>query len=375
MHERHIMNIAIDANEANVEQRVGVSVYTLELLLHFHREASSHKRFVIYLKNKPLPHMPAETEYFRYHVLSPRMMWLNLALPVHFALKKPDIDVYFAPAHYAPWYCPYPLVTTIHDLAYEYFPNEFLTKDLYTLRKWTRASVTRATRIVAVSNNTKKDLTSLYKVSPSTIRVVHNGFTLNNHEHESAPTASSQAQYLLYVGTLQPRKNVARLISAFSIILKKHPTLTLKIVGKKGWMYEEILATARRLDIEHAVEFTGYVSEDEKRLLYEGALAFVMPSLYEGFCIPVLEAMSAGCPVACANTSCLPEVAGDACIFFDPLDTTDIARAIGTLVENPQIRKVQIAKGVKNVAKFSWKQSAEETLQILENAAQHTASK
>lgn len=363
------MNIAIDANEANVNQRVGVSVYTLELLAHFQRSANVHRQFTAYLKNEPLSHMPPQSEYYRYEVIAPRMMWLNLALPLHFALKKPSIDVYFAPAHYAPWYCPYPLVTTIHDLAYEYFPNEFLTKDLYTLRKWTRASVQRAARIIAVSENTKKDLTSLYGVSSDKVHVIHNGFTLAHDEQKNTKTVKDDSQYLLYVGTLQPRKNVARLISAFSIVLKKHPNLTLKIVGKKGWMYDEILATARRLDIEGSVEFTGYVSENEKRTLYVGARAFIMPSLYEGFCIPILEAMSMGCPVAAANTSCIPEVAADACLYFEPTDTADIACAISTLLEDAKLCQKLTAKGTQNVAKFSWEGSAEQTLRTLESAA------
>src|SRR5690606_22353848 len=119
------MVIAIDANEAIVDQQVGVSVYALALLRHFHTEAPQQLQFILYLKEAPKPHMPAQTEFFRYTVVGPSRMWLRLSLPAHFILKRPQFDVFFSPAHYSPHFCPAPIVTTIHDLAYEYFPQEF----------------------------------------------------------------------------------------------------------------------------------------------------------------------------------------------------------------------------------------------------------
>jgi glycosyltransferase involved in cell wall biosynthesis len=171
--------------------------------------------------------------------------------------------------------------------------------------------------------------------------------------------------FILFVGTLQPRKNIARLIEAFAKIEEKKD-LQLIIIGKKGWLYEEILETPSRLGIEEKVKFLHSISNEELNVFYKHALCYVLPSLYEGFGLPVLEAMNHGCPVITSNISSLPEAGGDAALYVDPESVDDIAKKMTRLINDENLRKELIEKGKKQVAKFSWEKTAKETLAVLE---------
>lgn len=363
---KRFMRIGVDGNEANVNQRVGVSVYTLSLLTEWHKQASSDLLFTIYLSANPLGHMPVQNEYFRYVVVKPAKLWSRIVLPAYLYFHR-DIDVFFAPAHYSPTYLPAPLVVTVHDVAYHYFPKEFLKKDLYKLNVWTKQSLDKASKVIAVSRNTKDDIIKVYGTSSSKVTVVYNGFdTAVTSEKESK---KSEKPYLLYVGTLQPRKNISFLISAFAEFKKTHEDYQLRIVGRKGWMYEDILKTAKKLKIEDDVIFEGFVPDTQKNVLYAKAVCFVMPSLYEGFNIPCLEALSLGCPVVAANVSSLPEVGGDACLYFDPADTASLLKKLETITSDKKLCASLISKGKQQVKKFSWQKSAQETLDVIIKSA------
>ena len=151
------MIIGVDGNEANVEKRVGVSVYTLNLLKYFKKQSNKDLKFKIYLKNSPLSDLPNQDNFFQYKVVPGKILWSQIYLPLQLYQKK-DIDVFFSPAHYIPRFCPVPTVVTIHDLAYFYFEKDFLKKDLYQLKSWTKYSVNKASKIIAVSKTTKKIL-------------------------------------------------------------------------------------------------------------------------------------------------------------------------------------------------------------------------
>jgi glycosyltransferase involved in cell wall biosynthesis len=173
------------------------------------------------------------------------------------------------------------------------------------------------------------------------------------------------ADYILSVGTLQPRKNFARLIEAFSSISSKYPNLSLVIVGKKGWLYEEILAAPKKHEIETRVKFLDFVADKELPALYKNAKVFALPSLYEGFGLPVLEAMSYGCPVVVSRTSSLPEIAGEAGIYVDPEDAESIAKGLAEALEGKS-RDERAGAAKVQVAKFTWEKAAKQTLEVLE---------
>ncbi len=361
------MIIGVDGNEANVKKKVGVSVYTFELLHYFYSTKDKDNQFVVYLKNQPRHDMPTEDTFFKYQIVSGDFLWSQLFLPLNLYLKQ-KVDIFFSPAHYAPRFCPVPIVVTIHDLSYFYYPDEFLRKDLYQLKNWTKYSAEKARKIIAVSKNTKKDLMKYYHVPENKVEVIYNGF--NNKlkiKNEKRKIKLKSKKYILYLGTIQPRKNLGTLIAAFQLMLKEKPEYSLIIAGKKGWLYEKIFDRVKALNLEEKVIFTGYVNDEEKTELYENASIFVLPSLYEGFGIPLLEAMNFGCPLISSFTSSLPEIGGDACLYFDPTKPIELKEKMKEMIENTTLRQELIQKGKKRVHLFSWEKCGKETLNSIKN--------
>jgi glycosyltransferase involved in cell wall biosynthesis len=362
------MVIGVDGNEANVQNKVGVSVYTLNLLNYFKKNSDRFTRFKIFLKEKPLPQLPSSSKYFSYEVVSGKFFWTQIFLPLR--LFKKEIDVFFSPAHYGPRLCPIPLVVTIHDLSYIYYPDEFLKKDLYKLRNWTKYTVLKAKKIIAVSQSTKNDLIKIYKISPQKIKVIYNGFNQYKGIKASALKEKKlQKPYILYIGTLQPRKNLVNLIQAFYKFNQIYPQFELIIAGKKGWLYQKIFEEVENLGIENKVFFTDYVTDHQLVYLYQNAFCLVMPSFYEGFGLPILEAMNFRCPVIASFSSSLPEVGGEACLYFNPQDVNDLTEKLMKLKNDILLRKKLIKKGKERIKLFSWDKCGQETLQILEELA------
>ncbi|MCA9371371.1 glycosyltransferase family 4 protein [Candidatus Woesebacteria bacterium] len=363
------MIIGIDGNEANVNQRVGVSVYTYQLLSHFQKKANKNLAFRVYLRKKPLSDMPQQTEHFTYCIIPGRFAWSRIHFSLHLfkeQLSQSLPDIFFAPAHYSPLYCPIPLVVTIHDLSFFPFPDEFLKKDLYKLKKWTEISVRKAQKIITVSKATKKDVMRYYEVENSKIEVVYNGFQQKKAEKSKNDVLKEyrlkKNNYIFYLGTVQPRKNILTLIRAIDELRKTHPEMKLVVAGKKGWKYDEIYA---EMDKRDYVVATGYETWEAICSLYQSAFCFVLPSLYEGFGIPILEAMSCGAPVIASQTSSLPEIGGNACLYFDPTDHMQLVEELEELYDNDALRSRLIAQGKKRVQEFSWQKSAQQTLDLL----------
>ncbi len=360
------MIIGVDGNEANVEQKVGVSVYTLNLLRYFHSKATPDLRFIVYLKYTSSDVLPKQSPYFTYKVIHGPMFWSQLFLPIHlwfYKLMGGKLDVFFSPAHYIPRLSPFKTVVTIHDLSYLYFPDEFLKKDLYQLRNWTKYALKNAQHIIAVSKTTKKDIIKECSVPDGKISVIHNGYEICTGRSQPAPTISFP--YFLSVGTIQPRKNLSTLIKAFSQFHVKHPSFKLIIAGKKGWLYEDIFQQVVKMKMDKAVTFLGYVSDGKKINLFNNATAFILPSLYEGFGIPLLEAMSYGCPVISSNSSSLPEVGGSACLYFDPRNTTELVEKMELIISNKSLVNDLVAKGREQIKSFSWEEAGKKTLNVL----------
>ncbi len=376
-----MIRIGVDGNEANVEKKVGVSVYALNILRYFSSIADRENRFTVYLRNTPLLDLPDESEFFKYKVIHGKFLWSQIYLPYELYLNK-EIDVYFSPAHYLPRFCPVPQVVTIHDLAYLYFPNEFTKKDLWQLKNWTDASIKKARQIIAVSKTTKKDIVKNYGIDEDKVSVVYNGYEKQTAEKTSAVKKSDINQeqtaevkpkkYILFVGTIQPRKNLEILIDAFDKFVKTNINFKLIIVGKKGWLYESIFEKVRTMKLDDKVMFTGHITDEELVGYYVNAFCLTLPSLYEGFGIPVLEAMSYNCPVIASFSSSLPEIGGDACLYFDPKNSDDLFEKLKILQNNSKLRKELILKGKKRINDFSWKKCGKQTFEVIKNYASTT---
>lgn len=371
------MLIAIDGNEANVARRVGVSEYAYELLKEFSKYQISSTQYQVYLKAKPNKDLPQVSKSWHYKVFGPSRLWTQLALPVRLFMRRRKPDVFFSPGHYAPRFSPVPTVISIMDLAFFHFPDYFTKKDLTQLHSWTKYSVQNASAIITISQATKDDIIKLYGVPESKIHVIYPGIksasVLTPHVYpmqELQTKYSIRNNYLLFVGTLQPRKNIVRLVEAFANVIKndtaEKASLQLVIVGKKGWKYEEILDAPEKNGVTDKVKFLDFVNDEDLQLLYQHAQCFVFPSLYEGFGLPVLEAMKMNCPVITSNVSSLPEAGGDAALYVDPESISDIASKIEMVLGDKKIRSEMVAKGRDQLKKFSWEKAAKETLMVLE---------
>ena len=360
------LRVGIDANEANVKTRVGTGQYTYHILENWakHDEIDFH----LYHRDALQGDMPAENDHWHYHQVGPTRAWIRFSLPLYLATHGKN-DVFWSPAHYMPGYIGCQSVVTIHDLAYEYFPKLFLPSDLYKLKNWSRKAVSQADQVIAVSEATKFDLIKLYEVPEKKITVVHNGFDSNifNIEPKISPALLknydlTKESYLLFLGTIQPRKNAIKLIQAFHLLKAEGYKGKLVIAGNIGWLADDTLEVIKKSEEAKDIVLTGYVSDEMRKTLYTYADVYVLPSLYEGFGVPAIEAMGCGAPVTVANNSSLPEVVGDAGLLFNATDPADIARAI---LEIKQDRDKWINKSLARAKKFSWDKCAEETLKVL----------
>ncbi len=365
-----MIKIGIDGNEANVEKRVGVSVYTLNLLKYFNKIASQEFQFKVYLKNPPLTYLPKEKKYFQYKVITGKFLWSQIFLPLYLYHQK-NIDVYFSPAHYLPRFCPVPQVVTIHDLAYLYYPGDFTKKDLWQLKNWTKFAINKAKSIIAVSKTTKKDIIKNYRIEENKISVIYNGFekSFKNSEIKNLDLNKNLKlkikNFILFVGTIQPRKNLEVLIDAFDKFSQINKDFKLVIVGKKGWLYKDIFEKVKTMGLEEKIIFTDHVTDAELIWYYKNAFCLVLPSLYEGFGIPILEAMSYDCPTVISMTSSLPEIGGDASLYFDPKNSDELLEKLKSLKENKELRNELIIKGRQRIKNFSWEKCGRETLDVL----------
>ncbi|EKE15350.1 MAG: mannosyltransferase B-like protein, partial [uncultured bacterium] len=312
------------------------------------------------MKNNPRDELPKPDNNFKYKIIK-GFLWSQIFLPLNLYLKK-QVDVFFSPAHYTPRFCPIPMVVTIHDLSYFYYPEEFLKKDFYQLKNWTKYSVKKARKIIAVSQTTKNDLIKFYQAPKEKIEVIYNGYNNSQKLNSDVILKDIPKLYFLYVGTLQPRKNLNTLLDAFCFLLKERQAYRLIIVGKKGWLWQDIFAKVADLKLNNKVIFMGYLTDNELSFLYKNASIFILPSFYEGFGIPILEAMSFNCPVIASNASSLPEIGGDACLYFNPKNPQELKVKIIELLTNQVLRDELVKKGQNRVKLFSWQRCGEETL-------------
>jgi glycosyltransferase involved in cell wall biosynthesis len=270
------------------------------------------------------------------------------------------------------------LVSTVYDLTPMLFPDWHTNQNRAVFRQKMRRVCKHAHAIIAISEHTKRDLVKTLAIPEERIHVVYGAADARYrpiHDRDEIGRVTRKygvpkSSYILYVGTLEPRKNLVRLVEAYAMTLERHGDKTplLVLAGAKGWLYEEIFRTVERLGLQRRVVFTGFVDDEDLPALFNGALFFVYPSLYEGFGIPVLEAMACGVPVITSNTSSLPEVVGEAGVLVDPTDASALAVALMALLSDPERRARLHAVSLARAAMFSWERAARQTLAVYEDA-------
>lgn len=377
------MLIGIDGNEANIKNRVGVNQYAWELLKSLKnviRASEKKHQVIVYLKDTPLKDLPKESESWKYKVLPGESLWVikKLMFELFFGKKKPD--VFFTPSHYLPPILPMPAVCSIMDLGYLENSAQFKKSDFWQLKYWSAWSITISKAIIAISESTKKDIVRRYNFASNKTVVTHLAYDKDKFNLKIKNTdvrrtldkysiVNEPKDYILFLSTLKPSKNVLGLIKAWKHLANRFKRLNLVIAGKKGWLYDEIFTSVKKLKIADRVVFTDYVDELDKPSLIFGAKVFVLPSFWEGFGLDALNAMACGVPVVVSDKGSLPEVVGDAGILVDPYNISSIESGISKVLKMNMVEYEKLVKKVLNQSKkFSWKETAVKTLNVLESA-------
>lgn len=383
------MVIGVDASRATAGQRTGTEAYAYYLIQALIPLAQAKGyRLRLYFNQLPAEAWRVERGAWSGNrgnsgelggiqevVIPFPRLWTHLRLG--WELRRRPPDVFFTPAHVIPFGFRGRGVATIHDLGYLHFPQAHTPAQLAYLRLATIHNAERGRRVIADSQATKADLIQFHQIAPAKIEVVYPGLApgLAPVTDEGRLPAVWQKYgitppYLLYLGTLQPRKNLVRLVQAYAAYAETLPAAErpqLVLAGKAGWLSEPILAEIARHKLPILV--TGFVAEEDKAALLSGAVALLFPSLYEGFGFPVLEAQACGTAVLCSNSSSLPEVAGEAALLVDPQNVAALAAGIQRITEDKGLQSELTAKGYANVRRFTWEETAEKVLAVLEEVA------
>ncbi len=352
----------------------GIGVYARNLIRALSR-IDKNNRYILFLNPENYTDFRIEQENFENILVKAPFkkyyIWEQIYLP--FVVRKKQIDIIHGPRCVLPLLCKIKSVVTIHDLAFLFFPEVMKFNLLNYWSVFVKRSALKADHIISVSESTRKDIIRLFNIAEHKITITHEA--CNNRfkriEDESALNRISQKydlpeRFILYIGTIEPRKNLNVLLEAMDILKKKTLNIKLVIVGKKGWLYAGFYDTLQRLGLENNVIFTGYVPTEDLPGIYNLAEVFVYPPKYEGFGLPLLEAMSCGVPVIASNISSIPEVLGGAGILVRPDEPIEFARKIYELLTDKEVSAKLSSRGFERIKCFSWEKVAKETLKVYE---------
>jgi glycosyltransferase involved in cell wall biosynthesis len=357
--------------------RTGVGYYTEHLLQHLAREVVNTGDEIIVVSNKPIDTqapLPPHVRVHDGHRFPIRIGWMQLRAARALAALRPDV------AHFTNGMIPIgasvATVVTVHDMSLRLYPNCHPLRRRLLNRPLMHVAIRQASSIVTVSNSARRDLLRLHGVSPDRVAVVHEAaspafrpITDRARLEDMRARYGLPRQFMLYVGTIEPRKNLTRLMTAFAAARQAGIPHHLVCVGPYGWSSRDLAGRIERLGIQDAVHFTGYVPFEHLPAIYNLGEFFVFPSLYEGFGLPVVEAMACGVPVLTSATSSLGEIAGDAAVTIDPMETEAIADAIVRLATAAALRRDRAEPGLQRARSFSWEQTARDMLAVYHRAA------
>jgi glycosyltransferase involved in cell wall biosynthesis len=373
------MHIGLNAHLLSSSQSyraAGINWYIYNLLQHLSDAVDEH-RLTVFLgdreASRSLPRMRTRVTTLPTRNPFVRILWEQLWQPVE--LRREGIDLLHSMAFVQPVALGCAGVVTIYDLSFFLFPQRLPSWRRAYLRWGTAASARRATRVIAISSSSKNDIVRLLGVSEGRVDVVSCGVDedfrpIEGEEQLEALRKKWQLppEMLLFVGTLEPRKNLTTLLHSYALLRRRFDPPPLVVGGPKGWRHEEVFSLAEELDLDELVHFPGYIPRDELPLWYNAASLFVYPSLYEGFGLPPLEAMACGTPVVASNTSALPEVVGDAGLLVEPTDVEEMADAMYRVLADVELKNTLREKGLERAKAYSWQRTALETAKTYDRA-------
>jgi glycosyltransferase involved in cell wall biosynthesis len=299
-----------------------------------------------------------------------RLDWLYSHVSFE-TLFRTKVDIHHAHNFFLPYKLHTPSVVTIYDMVYKLYPETMDQDNLDLLNKIMPRSVRDSTKILTISENSKREISEILNIDPNKISIAYPGFDPNifkviapEYTQHHLDSLKIKKPFILYLGTLEPRKNIERIIDAYASLTSYHKTFDLVLAGSIGWKSESIFERIEKYNLKENVHITGYISQSEQVALYNRATCFVFPSLYEGFGMPALEAMACGCPVIASNASSLPEVVGNAGLLVDPLNTDELSAAIQKVLDDESLQLPMKIKNQTQVQNFSWQNTAESVLNL-----------
>jgi glycosyltransferase involved in cell wall biosynthesis len=368
-----VFNAQLLAGESSYRS-AGISVYIANLLRHL-PQGLVDLRCLAFLGPGSLPgdihfsarytKIPAQYPHFR-------VLWEQFVLPLH--LRRMEADLLHAPAFVGPLWSPCPQVITVHDLSFVRYPALFKRSNRLYLKTMTGLACRRAAAVIAVSHFTAEEVVRLLNVPSERVHVIHHGVDPSfcplspNEVVRFRQQMGLPERFILHVGTLEPRKNLTTLVQAFACL--NVPDLHLVLAGGKGWLYEEIFAEVERLGVQDRVHFPGYVPFETLSLWYNAAYIFAYISRYEGFGLPVLEALASGTPTLTAETTSLPEAAGDGALLVPPDNVAAVADGLQRLLRDEGVRQELRQRGLRHAAHFKWEHTVEQTLALYRRVIQ-----
>jgi glycosyltransferase involved in cell wall biosynthesis len=373
------MLVGIDASRANKSEKTGTEWYSYHLVQELKKITDQNDRFILYSREKLRGDLGELPQNWQSRVLSwrPRKLWTQIRLSWEMLRRPPE--ALFIPAHTVPFFHPAKTVTTCHDVAFMRLPNVYDWPALKYHEFAIKFAVKHAAKIIAVSEFTKSELVEFFKISPERIAVVPNGYDSGRYkvidDKEKISTVLEKHKisqpYILYAGRLELKKNTPGLVEAFGMLKKSFKfqvsSFKLVLVGQPGFGFEKVVKAIVDNDLHDQIIMPGWVEPEDMPYLMNGANAFIFPSFYEGFGIPVLEAMASGTPVVCSGIPALREVAGEAAYFIDPYEPKNIAEGIGRVLGDSHLQEDLKIRGLARVQDFSWGRCARETWKVLED--------
>ena len=364
------MKIGIDASRYNLGGGTGVELYSTKIihgLVEYFKHHKEHS-LVFYTPKKLTLY---KTQNIKHRVIPMKRFWTKIRFSLEMLLHKPD--VLFVPSHMFPRFAPKKSYIMIHDVAFMHMKKVYSRIHYWHLKSGTKYAVKKAAKILVPSEATKKDLMKFFKCPAEKIEVIYHGCdfahkTLNpKFETEIFERLGLKRSdnFFLFIGRIEAKKNISRIIEAFVEFHKNFPNRKLVLAGKRGAGFNKILKKAQELNAFEKIIMPGYITENEKHVLMKYCTAFVFPSLYEGFGFPILEAFTYGKPVITSAKGSAPEVAGDAAIYVDPNESKSIQNAMKRIITEANLKGELAQKSKARLAKFKWEDSIAQTVKIL----------
>ncbi|MFA5029432.1 MAG: glycosyltransferase family 1 protein [Patescibacteria group bacterium] len=370
------MTIAIDASRANRDHKTGTEWYSWHLIQELKKIMPENIQVLLYTNEKLKGELGSCPQNFQEKIISwpPRYLWTQIRLWWQLLVCPPEI--LFVPAHTIPFL---PLrkkikvVVTVHDVGFKRFPELYKKIQVYYHDLTMKKIKSRADVIITDSDFSKREITNFYGIEPEKIKIVYLGYDQSKYNLQAGALLKDQGKevltkykivspYLLYIGRLEKKKNIGNIIKAFALAKLEQEDLKLVLVGNAGNQYEEIKKIITDLRLEQEIIMPGYLAAEDLPLVIAGAKMFLFPTLYEGFGLPILEAMACGTPVITSDLEPHREVAGAAAIFVDPSSPEDLANKILKVLADSNLRLELISGGLKRITEFSWRKTAQQTL-------------